>query len=112
MRGTKFDEDKPDMSLVSPVLQIGLAKVLTMGKNKYGRYQYMNGFDYSRLLASLKRHLVAVEAGEDYDPESGEHHLFHVAANIQMIVDNMDNGNLVDDRPKRKGLMFKKKDEE
>lgn len=107
MSGVKDDSGKVDLSLVSPVLQEGVARCMMLGAEKYGRHNYLSGFKYTRLLASLKRHLLSVERGEDYDEESGLHHLFHVAANVQMLVDNLDNETLEDDRYITKGKLRK-----
>ena len=98
LEATKHDQGKPDYTLISKAFSDLLAEVLGFGKKKYGRNNYRQGFHYTRVLASLGRHLKALEAGEDYDPESGIHHLGHIAANVQMMVDNLVQGTLEDDR--------------
>lgn len=97
-KATKHDSGKPDLSLVSPLLKAGIAKTMGFGVNKYGRWNYMQGITTSRLLGALMRHIDAYTMGENLDPESGLPHLYHAAANIQMLVDNEHNGTLEDDR--------------
>lgn len=105
-KAKKFDEGKADLSLVSPILKQGIAKTMGFGAGKYGRYNYLQGgFRVGRIMASLYRHLDAFQSGEDIDPESGEHHLFHAAANIQMLVDNLHQGTIEDNR-----FMYRKGD--
>lgn len=95
----KFDQGKTDISLVSPILTNGLATVMSFGAGKYGRYNYLSGgMKVTRLVSALQRHLLAFLGKEDIDPESGQHHLFHVAANVQMLVDGIHLNNLDDDR--------------
>lgn len=88
---SKFDADKPDVSLVSPNLILGVAEVLTFGAAKYGRRNYMRSAGDAayedRLYAAMQRHLLAHQTGEKIDPESGLPHLYHVCAGLSMLVD-------------------------
>lgn len=98
-KATKNDKGKVDLSLLSPIMKEGVARAMQFGAEKYSRHNYLNGgFTSGRLLASLMRHIDAYVRGEDLDPESGLHHLFHAGANIQMLVDNMHEGTLEDNR--------------
>ncbi len=63
----RYDTDKPKLELISPLAQIGLAKVLTKGAKKYASHNWRKGMDWSRCIGSLKRHLAKFEMGEDYD---------------------------------------------
>ena len=98
--GTKNDQAKLDYSLVSKNTMDAVSIALMYGANKYKRFNYLAGFKYSRLLASLGRHLHQLQSGEDYDSESGLHHLAHIMANGQMLLDNLAQGTLADDRYK------------
>jgi hypothetical protein len=97
----KYDGGKPDLSLVSPWFKEGVARALMFGEKKYGRWNYLGGFEIHRLLSSAERHLDAIKKGEDVDPESGEPHWAHLAANVQMICDCAVYGTLKDNRPPR-----------
>lgn len=107
--GKKNDFGKLDYSLVSKNSMDAISSALMYGAAKYQRYQYLSGFPYCRLLAALGRHLHQLQSGEDYDPESGLHHMAHIMANGQMILDNLAQGTLTDDRYKMKDNRLKLK---
>ncbi len=79
---------KPDPTLVHPEMIIGTARALTYGCQKYSRNNFLkgDGMPLEVVLASMQRHLLAYQAGEDYDDESGLPHLDHVGANLSMLV--------------------------
>jgi hypothetical protein len=56
-----------------------LARIYGFGEQKYDRYNYLKGYDWSLSVDALLRHLYAFLAGEDRDPESGLLHTAHVA---------------------------------
>jgi hypothetical protein len=83
--GKRFNEGKQRWDLLHPIAQQGLVKVLTSGANKYGDKNWEKGMVWSKVIASLKRHLAAIERGEDYDLESGELHADHLQANTHFL---------------------------
>lgn len=83
--GKRFNEGKQRWDLLHPKAQEGLVKVLTSGANKYGDRNWEKGMAWSKVIASLKRHLAAIEKGEDYDNESGELHANHLQANAHFL---------------------------
>lgn len=84
-KGLRYNEGKLRYDLLHPVAQEGLAKVLTIGANKYAHRNWEKGMEWTTVLASLKRHLAAFERGEDFDEESGELHINHIQANAHFI---------------------------
>ncbi len=86
MSGIKFDSEKPDLSLLPKDAKEGIARAFMYGEKKYGRYNFMGGMEWSRLLAAADRHLTAFNAGEDNDSESGLNHLYHAGACIMMLI--------------------------
>lgn len=83
---SKFDSGKPLFSLIEPKFALELAKVLTMGAEKYGPEDWKTTDNaHRRYLDALHRHLNAFERGEMDDPESGQSHLIHVAANAMFL---------------------------
>jgi hypothetical protein len=96
--GTKHDGGKPDLSLCPRVALEAMAKALMFGEQKYGRYQYLMGFESHRLIAAALRHLTAWQDGEDIDADSGNSHLAHALASIAMLLDCQDKGTLKDTR--------------
>lgn len=83
---SKFDSGKPCFSLIEPNFALELAKVLTMGAEKYGPEDWKTTDNaHRRYLDALHRHLNAFERGQWDDPESGQSHLAHVAANAMFL---------------------------
>lgn len=87
MSGVKYDQNKLRFDLVPPFAFENFVKVLGMGARKYSDRNWEKGMDWSRLIASLKRHIHAFETGEDYDPESGLLHMAHVATNAMFLLE-------------------------
>lgn len=83
--GTKFDTNKLRYDLVNPDAHKRMVEILTFGAQKYDARNWELGIPWSRIIASLKRHLSAIEAGEDFDPESGKLHIDHVACNAHFL---------------------------
>lgn len=84
--GRKDDAGKLRLDLIPPEATIALGKVLTMGAAKYDDRNWEKGFNWSRAMSALKRHLTAWEAGENTDPESGYSHMEHVLCNAAFLV--------------------------
>lgn len=99
--GKKYDGGKPDLSLLPRefVEQVSLA--FMYGEKKYGRYNYMGGMDWHRLIAATLRHVFAWAWGEDRDSESGLSHLAHAGATIAMLISYQSNGLGKDTRYKK-----------
>lgn len=83
--GLRLNKGKTRLELLHPHAIEGLARVMTEGANKYDERNWEKGMNWSTVLASLKRHLLAFEKGEDYDPETGELHIDHLQANAHFI---------------------------
>ena len=97
-KGIKHDSGKPDLSLIPYSALIEAAKGFMLGAQKYGRYNYTEGLEASRLVAAALRHLAAWNQGEDTDPESGASHLGHVICCAAMIIECQRLHTLSDDR--------------
>ena len=75
-----------------------VVKVYTFGAGKYAPNTWMkleNG--YERYKAAMLRHLVAYEKGEVNDPESGLHHLAHMAWNALAVLHFAMDGGIRDE---------------
>ncbi len=81
----RFNQGKTRLDLLHPRATQDLAEAFTFGANKYGDYNWHKGMEWTKMIASAKRHLLAIERGEDYDAESGLLHVAHLAANIHML---------------------------
>ena len=88
--GVKHDKDpneKPKITLVPLKALWEVAKVMTFGAQKYGRFNWKGGIDYSRLADAACRHIIQFMEGEDNDKEFGLSHLAHAACGILMLLE-------------------------
>ena len=83
--GARYNDGKPDFSLIPLWTLVGEARVWARGAKKYSAWNWTKGMPWSVPFACAMRHLSAWQNGEDIDPESGESHLDHVACNIRML---------------------------
>jgi hypothetical protein len=91
---------KPQLQLIPPALNQETAKALALGADKYGPWNWRdNKVEIMTYIGAMKRHLDCILEGEDIDPESGAHHLGHVAASCGIVLDAQKRGTLVDNRP-------------
>lgn len=86
-KGLRFNAGKTRHDLAPAFAQEQYAKVLTRGANKYGDRNWEKGMQWSKVLESLKRHVLAWELGEDYDQETGEYHMAHVMCNAAFLTE-------------------------
>ena len=99
--GLRYNKGKQRFDLVHPLAHRDMVDILTMGANKYFDRNWENGLSWTSVIASLKRHLDAIERGEDYDEESGKLHIAHVACNVHFLNTFYYTFPQGDDRPKR-----------
>lgn len=99
--GIKYDQGKPDYSLLTRPMVESMIGALMHGEGKYGRGNFRNGFTNTRLVAAAMRHLMAYLDGEDNDPESGVSHLGHAQAAVAMLCDNIASGVCTEGRYER-----------
>ena len=83
--GLRFNEGKNRYDLVHPWAYEQMVNVLTKGSIKYAERNWELGMAWSKIISSLKRHLAAIEKGEDYDLETGELHAAHLACNAHFL---------------------------
>lgn len=86
-KGIKYDENKPDYSLIPKVALDLCARTLMYGAEKYGRYNWRGGMNWCRLSAAAQRHIKAWEEGEDSDPETNISHLAHAINNLMFLLE-------------------------
>lgn len=103
----KFDNEKPDLSLLPGCFKEAVAWPMVDGAIKYGRWNYLKtgsdgkGMDICRLIAAAERHLDALKRGEWFVPDSKTGKATHVgavAANMLMISHLNSLGRLSDSR--------------
>lgn len=86
--GGHYDGAKCRVDLIPSWFTAGIGWVLTYGAAKYPdteeRANWKGGIKVRKLLASAERHLLAIKAGEDVDPESRLPHWAHMATDVAM----------------------------
>ena len=78
----KHDSNKPRTDLLTPLAIVEVAKVLGFGAKKYAPGNWAKCDSRSRYVGAALHHLLAWQAGEDADPESGLPHLAHAACSV------------------------------
>jgi hypothetical protein len=77
-----------------------ISRVLQHGAEKYGARNWRrDAIRITTYVAAVRRHIAALNDGEDIDPDSGEHHMAHIGANVHVFLDALAHGTLIDDRP-------------
>lgn len=99
-QGLRYNEGKPRMDLVPPEAMLALGRHFEIGAKKYADRNWERGMDWGKCCASLERHLLAWKSGEDYDSETGSHHMISVAWNAFVLFTYAIRGIGKDDRPK------------
>lgn len=96
---------KPRLSLVPPASLLYEALAMQNGAAKYGPFNWRDKKVQALIyIDALKRHVDAWVDGEEVAADSGVPHLAHAKACLGILIDALETGNLVDDRPK-KGCM-------
>lgn len=93
---------KAPLSLVPSSVLIHLANAFKEGAEKYGAYNWRTKkVKASIYIDAAMRHLQQYNDGEDVDPESmaGKTHLAGAVASLAVLIDAIETGNVVDDRP-------------
>jgi hypothetical protein len=94
----KKDAGKPRVDLLSRIALEGTAEVLGFGARKYAPNGWRRGIEWSRVIGAALRHLLAFNAGEDIDPESGLPHIDHAACCVMFLQEFVRTRKDLDDR--------------
>lgn len=84
-KGLRYNQGKNRLDLLPTFAINDMAKVITIGSEKYAVNNWRKGMKWSNVIASLKRHLLALESGEDFDSESGLLHASHLLCNAAFL---------------------------
>lgn len=91
---------KAPLSLVPPALVIGAAEAMANGADKYGPYNWREySVQYMTYLEAMLRHINALIDREDRASDTGIHHLKHVVAGGGILLDAIEAGTVIDNRP-------------
>jgi hypothetical protein len=87
--GRKFDNDKLQYGLLPPLALKATVDVLTFGAQKYEPNNWIHVPESKRrYFDALQRHVWAWKEGEQYDPESGKHHLAHAMCCLMFLYEH------------------------
>lgn len=97
--GMKYDEGKPNLSLVFggfPRALLDVAQVGTFGARKYTPEGWKSVKNLQeRYSSALLRHMFSVLSNDEFDNETGRHHLAHVAWNaLALLEDKFNTGHV------------------
>jgi hypothetical protein len=91
---------KSPLGLIPPPAEVAVAEVFGLGAAKYGAYNWRETrVEAMTYVHAMKRHLASWLDGENQDPESGQSHLAHIAANAMILLDAYAIGMIDDNRP-------------
>lgn len=91
---------KVNLHLVPPASKIYQALAMENGAKKYGPYNWRDKkVQLSIYISAIQRHVDAFFDGEELAEDSGVPHLAHAIANLGIIIDALETGCLIDDRP-------------
>lgn len=91
--GTKIDTD-----LVPYELIVAAAVGLGLGEFKYAARNFEKGLSYRSLINSIERHCKALKDGEELDNDTGIPHYMLIASSTAMLVHNIMQEVVIDDR--------------
>jgi len=98
--GARANLGKVDFTFVPLHLLAGTARVLMKGSQKYAPWNWAKGMQWSICAGCLMRHFFKWWfCGDEYDKETGEHHLSHVIANALFLLHYSHTYQEGDDRP-------------
>lgn len=85
--GRKFDQGKPDFTLLPWDAVEQVVRVLDYGAKKYARdnWRYVDDAQ-NRYMAAVFRHLSTYMQGEEQDPETGINHLAHACCSLLFVL--------------------------
>ena len=98
----RYGDRKVPLHYVPPASTIHEAQAFAEGARKYGAYNWRrNAVEALTYIGAAQRHILAYLDGEDYDPEIEHevHHLGLAKACLGIILDALETGNLIDNRP-------------
>jgi hypothetical protein len=94
-KGQKME--RYDLIPVKPLAEV--ARHYGIGASKYEARNWERGYNWSLSYAALQRHANLFWSGEDYDQETGTHHLAAVVFHALALMEYENTNPSKDDRP-------------
>lgn len=108
-KGNKFDQGKSPVHLIPIEAILGMGYGFDYGAKKYGKYNFRDGIEYTRIIDSLIRHTLAFLSGEEIDEESQKYHVDLIGCNFAMLKYMTVHKKDMDDRYKKEKCATKSK---
>lgn len=90
-KSARYNEGKIQTREIDPNFILGIGEVLTKSRAKYDHYNWCKPTQLSTPYESMMRHILAFQKGEDFDNETGSHHLLHAATNLMFMYYHITN---------------------
>ncbi len=91
---------KPQLNLIPPASMVYQALAMADGAEKYGPFNWREKkIQASIYIAATLRHLGQWQDGEELAEDSQKPHLAHAIACLGILIDALETGSLIDDRP-------------
>lgn len=95
-----FGDKKPSLHLVPPAASLYMALAMRNGAEKYGPFNWRDkAVEVMTYIGAAERHMKAWVDGEELADDSGIPHLAHALASLAILVDALEVGNAIDNRP-------------
>lgn len=96
-----FGETKPNLALIPPAMDLHAAMAFELGASKYGAFNWRRDpVENMTYIAAAMRHLKNYLDGEEYCADAPlVHNLAAAIAGMGIVLDAMELGNLIDNRP-------------
>jgi hypothetical protein len=92
-------QDKPPLHYLEPAAEEAIARAMKSGADKYGYRNFtIEPIKATVYIDALLRHILAWKNGDDVDPDSGQHPLAHIGANVHVALAAMAADKFIDDR--------------
>jgi len=85
VQADRFNEGKPQYSLLDLKSMEPMVRVLEYGCQRYSRDNWRKGLPATEILDSLLRHVTTLQRGERLDSESGLQHIGHILCNAMFL---------------------------
>lgn len=96
---------KAPTSAIPPTAILALGAAMQNGADKYGAFNFRDSeVTASVFYNAMMRHLLDWWNAEDFAGDSEVHHMGHLMAGAAIVIDAIEQGNFIDDRPAKKGL--------
>ena len=97
---TQYGLQKPSLGFIPPAALLHESVAMADGAKKYGPYNWREKqVSVMVYVHAAMRHITQYLDREDFDPVSRAHHLAHARACFGILLDALETGNLIDDRP-------------